>query len=65
MKVKELKALYKDVRENNDTEFTADGCLLLTDYAKYLIEALDMQNIGDDVELDMTQPIIDFKDKGE
>jgi len=65
MKVKELKGLYKEAREKGKEEFTADGCLLVTDYAKYLIEALDMQHIGDDVELDMTQTIISFKDKGE
>lgn len=39
----ELRREYHYARERGDTEFEFLGGLMLTDYAKYMLEYLDMQ----------------------
>jgi len=40
--IKELKKLYKNAVENEEETFMFKGELLLTSYAKYLIEYIDI-----------------------
>ena len=42
--VLQLRRLYKDAVDNGEEQFTFRGNIILTKYAKYLLEYVDSQN---------------------
>ena len=49
--VKDLKKAYKIAIDNKLETITIDDFVLLTAYAKYLIQYLDMMKVPDDIKL--------------
>ncbi len=46
--IKHLKVAYEKAKEERREEFTYKGHILLTSYAKYLIEYLELNNKNQD-----------------
>ena len=52
--LKDLRAEYKKANANNQEMFLVEGSQMLTSYAKYMIQYLEMKKIPSDMKLEFT-----------